>query len=460
MDDAELYAFAEQFRRLSELAHQRLPPPEQVSSDLIDLLTDHLGQAAREVPVVTETYPAYDQVNVQVAVDAWRAGHGMGELVGVAGPNREHHSLTELLAGQGWVRLGAVDFAALPSGTDSELTCVRFGLYLLDGGHAPLAVLMRGPDPRREYVVRLEVMCRDADAARIFLAEIRELMRRHNVFRGQVLSFEATPFGPGLGPLAFHRRPEVDRSAVVLPGGVLDGVERQVIGVARHRARLRAAGHPLKRGVLLFGPPGTGKTHTVRYLIAQLREFTVILLSGQGLNSIAEACALARLVQPALVVLEDVDLVAEARAMRPGFPNPLLFQVLNEMDGLAGDADVAFLLTTNRVDLLEPALAQRPGRVDLAVAVPLPDAEARRALLDLYGAGLHLSPEESAEVVAGTDGATASFFAELARRAELLAATDGGSTGMTHVRTALIELTATRDALASGGQPGSWLAGQ
>jgi len=158
--------------------------------------------------------------------------------------------------------------------------------------------------------------------------------------------------------------------------------------------------------------------------------------------------------QPALVVLEDVDLVAEARAIRSGMNNPLLFQVLNEMDGLAGDADVAFLLTTNRVDLLEPALAQRPGRVDLAVEVPLPDAAGRRALLELYGRGLDLAPGEAAEIVAGTDGATASLFAELARRAELLAATDGGSPDMGYVRAALAELMATQQALSMAGPRG------
>jgi ATP-dependent 26S proteasome regulatory subunit len=311
---------------------------------------------------------------------------------------------------------------------------------------------MRGADPRRgEPGVRLEVMCRQAEIGRAYLRGIRALIGEHNLFRGQVLSFEGHDFGQGVGPLAFHRRPTLDRAGVVLPEGVLDAVERQVIGVARHRARLRAAGHALKRGILLFGPPGTGKTHTVRYLLAQLPEFTVVLLSGTGLRYIGEACALARLVQPALVVLEDVDLVAESRALRHGPDNPLLFQVLNEMDGLAGDADVAFVLTTNRVDLLEPALAQRPGRVDLAVEVPLPDAEHRAALLRLYGPGVQLTDEEFAEAVAGTEGATGSYFAELWRRAELLAASAGQpTTTVEHLRAALAELTATREALASG----------
>ena len=54
--------------------------------------------------------------------------------------------------------------------------------------------------------------------------------------------------------------------------------------------------------------------------------------------------------------------------------NPLLFELLNEMDGLSEDADVIFTLTTNRPDLLEPALAARPGRVDQATEITLPDA--------------------------------------------------------------------------------------
>ena len=80
------------------------------------------------------------------------------------------------------------------------------------------------------------------------------------------------------------------------------------------------------------------------------------------------------------MVLEDVDLIAEHREMHMG-PQPLLFTLLDAMDGLTAEADVAFILTTNRADLLEAALSQRPGRVDLAVEIPLPDEAARRALL-------------------------------------------------------------------------------
>jgi ATP-dependent 26S proteasome regulatory subunit len=193
--------------------------------------------------------------------------------------------------------------------------------------------------------------------------------------------------------------------------------------VARHVSSLRASGQHLKRGVLLHGPPGTGKTHTVRYLLGQLTGVTVVVLTGAALDHIAAACSVARALQPAMVVVEDVDLIAERRDSRGG-QHPLLFQLLNEMDGLGEDADVTFLLTTNRADLLEPALSQRPGRVDHAAEIPFPDADARRRLLRLYQHDLVLDLASPAAVIAQTEGVTASFLKELLRRAALYAAED------------------------------------
>jgi ATP-dependent 26S proteasome regulatory subunit len=129
----------------------------------------------------------------------------------------------------------------------------------------------------------------------------------------------------------------------------------------------------------------------VRYLLGALPELTVVLLAGPSIQFVTEAAQMARALQPALVVLEDCDLVAEDRDLHSG-AQPLLFAVLEALDGLSDDADVAFLLTTNRVDVLEPALAQRPGRVDLAVEVPLPDQPARRQLIALYARSLPFSP--------------------------------------------------------------------
>jgi len=124
-------------------------------------------------------------------------------------------------------------------------------------------------------------------------------------------------------------------------------------------------------------------------------------------------------------VVEDVDLIAQDRSSHM-HATPLLFQLLNEMDGLDGDADVTFLLTTNRVDALEPALAMRPGRVDHAVEVPLPDADGRARLLELYRGSLDLDLSGADALIERTAEVTASFIKELIRRATLISLNELG----------------------------------
>lgn len=160
--------------------------------------------------------------------------------------------------------------------------------------------------------------------------------------------------------------------------------------------------------------------------------------------------------------MEDVDLVAEDRGFGPG-SNPVLFELLDAMDGAAADADLLFLLTTNRADLLEPALAARPGRVDVAVQIGLPDAAARARLFQLYSRGMPLDLAESdvAEMVDRTAGATASLIKELIRRSVLEAlarSPELTAVTATDVRRALDDLLDTSQAITRAllgvGDPG------
>jgi ATP-dependent 26S proteasome regulatory subunit len=279
-----------------------------------------------------------------------------------------------------------------------------------------------GPDEESGYSgIRIEAVASDEGAASRATEELRQLAVVHNVYRGKVVSFGGSIFDERESFLRFHHREVMPASALILPEATFADIQRQVVGVARNSGRLRAAGQHLKRGLLLYGPPGVGKTHTVRYLIGELAGTTIVELTGDTLGAIKEACSIARALQPSMIVVEDVDLIAEQRDMYEG-GSPLLFTLLNEMDGLAEDADVVFLLTTNRADLLEEALSQRPGRVDQAVHIDLPDRESRRRLVELYRGRLDLDASRLDEVLERTDGVTASFLKELLRRAAVLAA--------------------------------------
>jgi cell division protease FtsH len=358
-------------------------------------------------------------------------------------------------------RPGPVDYVNVPVALGRVRACVQHGLYLLRDGEAPLAALLRGPSehggmPR----IQIEVMAPGPEAAAGFLAEIREGMLRHNVYRGQLLALGNPhgPFGEGGAMVEFLTMPEIERNEVILPGGVLERVERHTVRFTEHADELLAVGRHLKRGLLLHGPPGTGKTLTAMYLVGRMPGRTTLVLSGRSYGLVSPTCELARNLQPSMVILEDVDLVAEERGAGFMGENPLLFELLNEMDGMAEDADVIFVLTTNRPDLLEHALAARPGRVDQATEIPLPDAECRRRLISLYGEGLDLRLEAVEEVVARTEGTSASFIKELLRRATLFAAEQDGDLIVTdrHVCDALEELLVAGGTLTArllGGEP-------
>jgi len=397
------------------------------------VLLDHLGPDAPYLPTVSATWPAYEHINVQLGVDAWLAGAPAGrthEVYGITGigfmRQMEIVGIGDLIVASGGSAFGSAGAAGvmttvLPSGPGGQThACVSHGVYLVHDGDARMAMVLqpvtRGMNPE----VVLQIAGEDQARLDAVLRDIRQLASERSVFRGQVISFGPEVFGLGpQEPMNFLERPAVGRDQIVLPEDVLESIERQVLGVGRHSSRLLASGQHLKRGILLHGAPGTGKTHTVRYLLSQLPEVTVVVISGQALGRIREACSVARSLQPAIVVVEDVDLIAEQREASPG-EHPLLFQLLNEMDGLNSAADVTFLLTTNRADLLEPALASRPGRVDLAAELPLPDAAARRRLIGLYRGDLVLDLADEETLIERTDGVTASFLKELLRKAALL----------------------------------------
>ncbi|MFN8079929.1 MAG: ATP-binding protein [Kineosporiaceae bacterium] len=392
---------------------------------LTTTLQHHLGRSAAELPVVRLDIPPHQFVNLDVAMAALVEQHGGGEVIGIGGGDQRHHqTMGDLLAerGQWSTPVGPVDRTRLETGPDSSREAVAMGIHLFRYDGVPVAAYQRRIQPQFGGTTSLEVVATEP-VSEALLADVRQLMVERSVYRGQVLSFGLTDamYGPSAGGIAFLPRPEVGAGDVVLPDGALARLERHVAGTARHRETLRAAGQHLKRGLLLYGPPGTGKTHTVRYLLGRLPGVTSVVLAGNALGLVAEATQLAQALQPAIVVMEDVDLIAEHRELHLG-PQPLLFTLLDAMDGLSSDADVAFVLTTNRADLLESALSQRPGRIDLAAEIPLPDAAARRRLLELYARGLPVSSQALDAAAQRSEGVTASFFKELTRRTVLLAA--------------------------------------
>ena len=466
--DPRALEFAAAFRSFLDWVHSPAAGAGE-RNEVSALVRDVLGPDGLDHSVVTRALPAFEHVNLQTAIDAWSARAGRTvEVRGIALP--PHYgglSLQQLVAGESLppLRLTAPALADRPNGPRSTLGCLRLALLLVTDSRGRYVVMIQAPN-EHQMVLEIEVAGLPVGLAQRLLAELDQLRAELNVYRGHLLDVSVTPMG-GLS-LTFADPPGLTRDDVVLPAAVLTRVERHAVGVAGHREKLLAAGQHLKRGLLLYGPPGTGKTHTMRYLLGQMTGYTRLVLTGRSLMAVGSVTDLARALLPAVIVLEDVDLVAEERSLGPA-SSPVLFDLLDAMDGAAPDADLLFLLTTNRADLLEPALAARPGRVDIAVEIALPDASARERLLMLYGqhVPLVLTAEDVNLAVERTDGTTASFLKELIRRSVLESLHDDPSlTAVTgaHVARALDDLldsaqAVTRTLLGVGVDPADLPAG-
>lgn len=403
------------------------------------------------LPVVNHGFSPIDLPNLQIAIETYVQAHdAQMQILGYTGSTfGRNDSLGDLAGGNGPViglfmniKTGPVQYRMVGTDVDQQKACVERGIYLIQSGMGKLAVHLRPDISYHHENLEMEVMSVDEERGSAFLKEIRAHIHTFNIYRGKILSLDCNG-----GGIQFHHFPTVRREDIILPDAVMTLLERNTIGFFTHAETLRRSGRSVKRGILLHGKPGTGKTYTAKWLGQSLKGTTVIVMSGEELWLIKRCCQLARMLAPALVIMEDVDLVASQRdESRHPATQITLHQMLNEMDGLASNAEVIFLLTTNRPECIEGAIAARPGRIDQAIEFPLPDADCRRRLLALYGKGLMLALNDEDGLIARTEGASPAFIQELIRKAALFAAEENSRDGDTlrltdsHFEEALREL--------------------
>jgi AAA+ superfamily predicted ATPase len=188
-------------------------------------------------------------------------------------------------------------------------------------------------------------------------------------------------------------------------------------------------GIPWKRGAIFIGPPGNGKTHTLKALINQLAKPCLYIRSfGDDKDDIAEVFNRARMVAPCLVVFEDLDSMINDE-------NRAFF--LNELDGFRTNTGVAVLATTNHPERLDPAILERPSRFDRKYHFTLPAEPERRAYIrkwhDDLQPEMRVSDAVTTTVVQKTQGFSFAYLKELLVASMMEWAAGGGSTPMDQV---------------------------
>lgn len=396
-------------------------------NQLFQRLGKHFApQRPQDLVTTSRTYPLRQQADLQRALDDQLGErHIPHNFVGIHQAYRhEVLGFSKLLEqGRNALEAAPAQYEDVDIGAGETVHCLKNGLWLLhEGTNAYAVVLAQLQEYGRSGDTTIEIMAAPGEqgaalCTRVFDAlELR--LSKGSCYRGRVLSLEQTEQYSGhAARICVHELDTVERSQLILPAATLDAVERNILRFAEQRQALRAMGLSAQKGLLFHGAPGTGKTHCIRYLAGQLTDHTTLLITAEGAGLLPQYMALARLLQPALVVIEDADLIARDRSERDNACDEVMLnRLLNEMDGLRERADVFFILTTNRPETLEPALASRPGRIDQTIEFPLPDPALRQRLITLYARTLPLPATLVDELTRRTDGASPAFIKELLRR--------------------------------------------
>jgi hypothetical protein len=390
------------------------------------LIRKHFYPAnTNDVVTSSRVFPARMRADLQKALDA-RLGTGQGTKF--FGVRKRHDYETTTFAvllddTRDPVVIAPPRYEEVDVGENEPVRCLETGLWLKEEDGQRYAVFLSPQlDCGRRTGSHLEVaVTPGTEGLKItsgIFQDAEEALRRAQSYRGKVLSLESTDMysGQAVG-VRVHRLEPVQRDELVLAESTVKLLERNVINFAKYRCELSRHKMPLKKGLLFYGPPGTGKTYTIRYLASQLPGHTMLLMTAEQMGLIQEYIALARLLQPSIVVIEDADLIARERdSMSNLCQESALNRLLNEMDGLAEDAEMIFVLTTNRPEMIEPAVAGRPGRIDQAIEFPLPDEPSRKKLAQIYARGLPVADETLQEIAVKTKKVSAAFIKELMRR--------------------------------------------
>lgn len=209
---------------------------------------------------------------------------------------------------------------------------------------------------------------------------------------------------------------------------------KEIVDFLRDNKKYTEIGARIPKGVLLLGPPGTGKTLLARAVAGEAKvpffsisgsDF-VEMFVGVGASRVRDLFEQAKKNAPAIIFIDEIDAVGRQRGAGLGGGHDEREQTLNqllvEMDGFEDNDSVIVMATTNRRDILDPALL-RPGRFDRQILVGYPDVKGREAILKVHTRNKPLAPDVDLETIAkSTVGFTGADLENLVNEASLLAA--------------------------------------
>jgi transitional endoplasmic reticulum ATPase len=276
-------------------------------------------------------------------------------------------------------------------------------------------------DKSVKFEVKGEIKRKSEEKANEIVSLIKDYVREKSIFKGRALTVEFPNQGdefsvdPGYLPKVMDLS-KVRPDELIFPADVDDLVHTALFAPIENTEVCRRFLIPLKRGVLLEGPFGVGKTLTAWVTALKCTQNGWTFIYTKKAADLDRAVAMAAQYQPCVVFSEDVDSVVDGEERTEE-----INLILNTLDGVfSKTSEILVVLTTNQVHAINKAML-RPGRIDTVVPVRAPDAPAVQRLIRLYGRELLDPNEDLSEAGRRLDGQIPAFIREAVERSKLSA---------------------------------------
>ena len=260
--------------------------------------------------------------------------------------------------------------------------------------------------------------CKEKDSkdASAIIADIIEDARNNNFFKGSKI----TPHGK------FIKTDGTTMDDIILKDEIKKRITSGTIDMLNNVEIYKKNNVPIKRGILMEGDPGTGKTLVAKALCNQIKS-TFIWVTADDVtfpDDVTHIYDMARELTPAIILFEDIDYIGKNRAGERGSYDKITGELLNQMDGVDSNEGIITLASSNYPKALDKALRNRPGRFDVRVRFELPDADLREKMLNKFLEKTNFSNLDIAKIVKLTDGYTGAYMKELVTATIMLALED------------------------------------
>lgn len=353
------------------------------------------------------------------------------------------HALMAVLSEKyGWTTMEPGGFFSAPPAyigvpvSYNKTIQVAWGKMTIPGMSGPLSIVPWIDNGAVLCAISAQVKLKDKEEVHEIIEKVRAYVREHSIYKGKAIRVDFPDLSEeGFQPAA-HSPEFIDTSQFKLDDVIFTPVTQALIKTnlwtpIMHTAAVRRAGISLKRGILLEGPYGVGKTLTAMVTAKLCEENNWTYIYIKDVRRLADAMRFGRMYSPALIFTEDLDRASENAAEYGGDDQrgEVMNQILNTIDGVEyKNSEIMVVMSTNHLGNITKAML-RPGRLDAIISMTPPDAQTVPMVIKHYARGLLEPYADLTEVGRMLAGQIPASIREVVERAKLAAIGRSGGEG-------------------------------